>query len=392
MRRTEARQGVRMMTFRGVLDRYEAAEFNQMEAAELLGISERTFRRWCHRYEEAGEAGLLDRRLGQASGRRVPLDREQEVETLYRTRYSGFTARHFHEHLVGEHGFSWGYTWTKSFLQSKGLLARAPRRGAHRRKRPRRPLPGMMLHQDGSRHEWLMGNDALDLIVTMDDATNTVYSAFLTEEEGTASTFRALSEVFSTRGLPLSLYTDRGSHYFQTPEAGGSVDRKHPTQVGRALAHLGVEHIAAYSPQARGRSERMFQTLQDRLVKELGLAGITTMAAANTFLREVYLPAHNQRFAVKAEQEGSAFVAIPGVDLNEILCIQEDRQVGNDNTVTFHRRRLQIPPSPLRAHFVKARVRVRHYHDDTYAIFHGPRCLGRYDAGGGLIGALGEAA
>ena len=183
MRRTEARQGVRMMTFRGVLDRYEAAEFNQMEAAELLGISERTFRRWCHRYEEAGEAGLLDRRLGQASGRRVPLDREQEVETLYRTRYSGFTARHFHEHLVGEHGFSWGYTWTKSFLQSKGLLARAPRRGAHRRKRPRRPLPGMMLHQDGSRHEWLMGHDALDLIVTMDDATNTVYSAFLTEEE-----------------------------------------------------------------------------------------------------------------------------------------------------------------------------------------------------------------
>ena len=158
---------------------------------------------------------------------------------------------------------------------------------------------------------------SLDLIVTMDDATNTVYSAFLTEEEGTAPTFRALSEVFSTRGLPLSLYTDRGSHYFQTPEAGGSVDRKHPTQVGRALAHLGVEHIAAYSPQARGRSERMFQTLQDRLVKELGLAGITTMAAANTFLREVYLPAHNQRFAVKAEQEGSAFVAIPGVDLND---------------------------------------------------------------------------
>ena len=250
----------------------------------------------------------------------------------------------------------------------------------------------MMLHQDGSRHEWLMGHDALDLIVTMDDATNTVYSAFLTEEEGTASTFRALSEVFSTRGLPLSLYTDRGSHYFQTPEAGGSVDRKHPTQVGRGWRIWGWSISRRIRLRHAADRSGCSKPCQDRLVKELGLAGITTMAAANTFLREVYLPAHNQRFAVKAEQEGSAFVAIPGVDLNEILCIQEDRQVGNDNTVTFHRRRLQIPPSPLRAHFVKARVRVRHYHDDTYAIFDGPRCLGRYDAGGGLIGALGEAA
>lgn len=392
MRRTEVLQGVRVITFRNVLGRYEAAEFNQIEAAELLGISERTFRRWSQRYEEAGEAGLFDRRLGRASGKRVPLDWEQEVETLYRTRYSGFTARHFHEHLVRDHGFNWGYTWTKSFLQSKGLLAEAPRRGAHRRKRPRRPLPGMMLHQDGSRHEWLAGHDAMDLIVTMDDATNTIYSAFLTEEEGTASTFRALSEVFSEHGLPLSLYTDRGSHYFLTPEAGGPVDRTRPTQVGRALAQLGVEHIAAYSPQARGRSERMFQTLQDRLVKELALAAITTVEAANTFLRAVFLPAHNARFSVPAEQEGSAFVAITGLDLNEVLCLQEERQVGNDNTVTFHRHRLQIPPSPLRAHFVKARVRVRHYHDGTYAVFHGPRCLGRYDAAGVLINDIRQAA
>jgi len=383
---------VRVITFRSVLGRYEAAEFNQMEAAELLGISERTFRRWSQRYEEAGEAGLLDRRLGRLSGKRVPLDREQEVEALYRTRYNGFTARHFHEHLVRDHGFNWGYTWTKSFLQSKGLLARAPRRGAHRRKRPRRPLPGMMLHQDGSRHEWLAGHPAMDLIVTMDDATNTIYSAFLTKEEGTASTFRALSEVFSEHGLPLSLYTDRGSHYFLTPAADGPIDRTRPTQVGRALAQLGVQHIAAYSPQARGRSERMFQTLQDRLVKELTLAAITTVEAANRFLREVYLPAHNARFSIPAEQQGSAFVAIPGVDLNEILCIQEERQVGNDNTVIFHRHRLQIPPSPLRPHFVKTHVWVRHYYDGTYAVFRGPRCLGRYDAAGVLIDDVKKAA
>ena len=392
MRRSEAHQGVRMIKFRSVLGRYEADAFNQLEAAELLGVSERTFRRWCLRFEEAGEAGLLDRRLGRASGKRVPVDREQEVEALYRTRYSGFTARHFHDHLVRDHGFHWGYTWTKSFLQSKGLVARAKRRGAHRRKRPRRPLPGMMLHQDGSRHVWLAGQAAMDLIVTMDDATSMIYSAFLTPEEGTASTFQALLEVFITQGLPLSLYTDRGSHYFFTPTAGGPVDRKQLTQVGRALAHLGVEHIAAYSPQARGRSERVFQTLQDRLVKELALAGITDVEAANRFLREVYIPAHNARFAVPAEQEGAAFVAIPGVDLNEILCIQEERQVSNDNTVTFHRLCLQIPPSPLRAHFVKARVRVRQYHDGNHAIFHDPRCLGRYDAAGFLKGETQQAA
>ena len=384
MRRSAALQGVRLIKFESVLGRYESSELNQMEAAELLGVSERTFRRWCGRYEEGGEARLLDRRLGHASGKRVPVDREAEVEALYRTRYSGFTAKHFHEHLVRDHKFSWGYTWTKIFLQSKGLLVRAKRRGAHRRKRPRRPLPGMMLHQDGSRHEWLAGHDAMDLIVTMDDATSEIYSAFLVTEEGTASTFRALLEVFGRHGLPLSFYTDRGSHYFVTPEAGGPVDRKNPTQVGRALTHLGVEPIAAYSPQARGRSERLFATLQDRLVKELALAAITTVADADRFLRDVYIPAHNARFAVAAEQPGSAFVAVPGVDLNEILCVQEDRLVGQDNTVVFHRLRLQIPPSPLRPHFVKARVKVRQYQNGAHAVFHGLRCLGRYNAHGDL--------
>jgi transposase len=393
MRRTEALQGVRVIKFRSVFDRYEASELNQIDAAALLGITERTFRRWCVRFEEAGEAGLLDRRLGHASGKRVPNEREEQIEQLYRTRYSGFTAKHFHEHLVREHGFSWGYTWTKVFLQSKGLLAHAKTRGAHRRKRPRRPLPGMMLHQDGSRHEWIGGLDAMDLIVTMDDATSTIYSAFLLPEEGTASTFQALLEVFGRHGLPLSLYTDRGSHYFHTPAAGGPVDRKSPTQVGRALAQLGVEHIAAYSPEARGRSERLFGTLQDRLVKELALAGIATVGAANDFLRDVYIPAHNARFAVKAELEGSAFVTISGVDLAEILCVQEDRQVSHDNTVVFRKLRLQIPPSPLRAHFVRSTVKVRQYHDGSHAIFHGPRCLGRYDRHGVLRAApLGAAA
>jgi transposase len=384
MRWTQACQGVRMIKFLSVWDRYEASELSQLEAAELLGMSERTFRRWTARYEEDGEAGLLDRRLGKASGKRVPGDRSEEVEALYRTRYQGFTAKHFHEHLVRHHKFNWGYTWTKVFLQTRGLLPRAKRRGAHRRKRERRPLPGMMLHQDGSRHAWLEGQPALDLIVTMDDATSEVYSAFLAEEEGTASTFRALAEVFGEHGLPLSLYTDRGSHYFVTPEAGAKVAKEQLTQVGRALAHLGVEHIPAYSPQARGRSERLFQTLQDRLVKELALAGIATVEAANTFLSQTYVPAHNARFAVSPREEGSAFVAIPGADLAEILCVEEERQVGNDNCVSFNRLKLQIPESPMRSHFVKAKVKVRHYPDGSLAVFHGPRCLGRYGAQGQL--------
>ena len=390
MRRSEALQGVRMIRFRSVLGRYEADELNQIEAAEMLGVSERTFRRWCRRFEDDGEAGLLDRRLGRPSARRVPLDDEAEIERLYRTRYQGFTAQHFHEHLVRDHLFRWSYTWTKLFLRSKGLLEKAPRRGVHRRKRPRRPLPGMMLHQDGSRHVWLEGQPALDLIVTMDDATGEVYSAFLVDEEGTASTFRALLEVIGRHGLPLSLYTDRGSHYFHTPEAGGRVDRDQPTQVGRALGQLSIEHIAAYSPQARGRSERLFGTLQGRVPKELALAGITTVDAANAWLRDPYIGAHNVRFAVKAEQDGSAFVAAAGLDLVETLCIQEERIVGNDNCVSYENRKLQIPASPLRPHFVRATVKVHQYPDGNLAIFHGRRCLGRYDSAGVPIGEPAE--
>jgi transposase len=373
-----------MLKLRSVLDRYEASELSQLEAAELLGVGERTFRRWKRRFDEEGEAGLVDRRLGKVSGKEVPADEAMRVAELYRTRFSGFTAKHFHEHLVSDYGFRWGYTWTKTFLQSKGLLEKAQRRGAHRRKRPRRPMPGMMLHQDGSRHVWLAGQPAMDLIVTLDDATSRIYSAFLVPEEGTDSTFRALREVFEAHGLPCSLYTDRGSHYFLTPEAGGKVAKDQLTQVGRALEHLGIEHIAAYSPQARGRSERAFRTLQDRLPKELALAGVTALEDANRFIGEIHIPAHNAGFAIKSEQEGSAFVPVTGIDLGEILCIQEERKVGHDNTVAFNRLRLQIPENPLRPHYVRATVKVRRYLDGSHAIFHGPRCLARYDCEGRL--------
>jgi transposase len=386
MRRTEVLQGVRMLKFRDVFGRCEEGNLSRLEAAELLGVNERTFRRWCRRYEEEGEAGLTDRRLGKPSPKQVPAAEAAAIEQLYRERYAGFTAKHFHEHAVKNHGLRWGYTWTKTYLQERGHLKKAPRRGAHRRKRPRKPLPGMMLHQDGSRHCWIPGLDlALDLIVTLDDATGAIYSAFLVEEEGTFSSFRGLAEVFAAHGLPCSLYTDRGSHYFFTPKAGEKVDARASTQVGRALAQLGIEHIAAYSPQARGRSERIFRTLQDRLPKEIALAGVTELAQANHFIAESFLPEYNERFAIAAAEPGSAFVTVAPTQWQDVLCVQEERIVNNDNTVVFQGLRLQIPQSRLRAHFVKARVRVHQYLDGTHAIFHGPKCLARYQADGELI-------
>src|SRR5256885_3707475 len=263
--------------------------------------------------------------------------------------------KHFHEHGARDHRFIWGYTWTKTQLHTAGLVERAKRRGAHRRKRERKPCEGMMLHQDGSPHVWLEGQAPLDLIVTMDDATSTIYSAFLVEQEGTASSLCGLLEVFVAHGLPCALYTDRGSHYFYTDKAGEAVDKERLTQVGRALDRLGVEHIPAYSPEARGRSERMVGTLQDRLVKELQHAGIRDIETANQWIREVYLPAHNARFAKPAALPEKAFVPVAADLLSEALCIEEERVVGRDNTVSYARLKLQLPESRVRAHYVKAR-------------------------------------
>lgn len=380
MRRTEVLQGIRQMKFGEVFARTERRELTQAEAAEILGMSERNFRRWRDRYEAEGAAGLYDRRLGKVSARRVPVDTVMEALKLFDTRYWDFTARHFFDKLIAEHNFKRSYNWTRLMLQSHGRVRKAPRRGAHRRKRPRRPLPGMMLHQDGSSHEWVAGRRC-DLIVTMDDATSEIYSALFAGEEGTMSSFRGLLDVISARGLFCSLYADRGSHYWHTSEAGGKVDRNNPTQVGRALQQLGIELIPAYSPEARGRSERMFGTLQNRLPQELRLAGITTMDEANRFLREVFLPEHNRRFAVAPEEPGSAFIPFAG-NLDDILCIQEERTVGNDNTVRYQGLSLQIPEDRHRHHYVKAKVRVHEYPDGHLTVFHGPRRLAVFEPDG----------
>jgi hypothetical protein len=371
-----------MQKFRDVLSRWDRGDLSMMEAGELLGMSERQFRRYRDRYAEEGEAGLVDRRLGKVSPRRVEAEVIEWMLDLYRQRYAGWNVKHFHEHLVRDHNFSWGYTWTKVQLHTAGLVDGAKRRGAHRRKRERKPCEGMMLHQDASQHDWLCDGSLLDLVVTMDDATSTIYSAFLVEQEGTASSFQGLMETFCAKGLPSSLYTDRGSHYFYTPEAGGKVDKARLTQVGRALKQLGVEHIPAYSPEARGRSERMFSTLQERLPKELALAGITDMEAANRFIAETYLPTHNARFAVLPAVAESAFVTAEAAQLAEILCIEEERIVSRDNTISFERLKLQLPPSPIRHHYVKANVKVRRYPDGSIAVFHGPRKIAAYQNNG----------
>jgi transposase len=389
MNRAAWLQDRRMGKFESVLRRYDGKELSGQEAGEILGMSERQFRRCRRRYEEDGLDGLLDRRLGRVSARRVPVDTAMWMLDEYRRHHMGWNVKHFHEHIQRRHGFGWSYTWTKMQLQAARLVSQAPRRGAHRRKRPRRPCIGMMLHQDGSRFAWLEGAPPLDLIVTMDDATNEIYSGFLVEEEGTASTFKALLEVFIAQGLPSSVYTDRGSHYFLTPKAGGEVDKMQLTQVGRALERLGIEHIPAYSPEARGRSERMFGTLQGRLPKELRLLGINDIDEANRYIRDIYLPLHNARFARPAQiAEESAFVPGDPAMLADILCIEQDRVVARDNTVSYEGHSLQLPNSPVRPHYVKARVKVREYPDGQLAIFHGPRCLARYRAQGEEIAAV----
>ena len=308
--------------------------------------TERTFRRWSGRYDAEGTEGLQDRRIGRLSARAVPVDEALRRLTWYETRYTGWTIKHFHERGHIEHGGTRAYSWAKKTLQAAGHVTWATRRGAHRKKRPRKPLPGMLLHQDGSTHEWVPGCQ-WDLIVTLDDATTEIYSAFFVEEEGTLSRVRGLQEVMETRGLFSSLYTDRGSHYWYTDEAGGKVDKTRLTQVHRALQQLGITLIPAYSPEARGRSERAFRTLQDRLPNELALAGIMEMAAANRYLTEQFLPEYNNRLMVRATEPGTAFLPWVSTHLADILCVQDERVVAKDNTVRYQGLSLQIPGPAL---------------------------------------------
>lgn len=371
----------RKMRFQEAFDGWNEGRLTQAEAALLLGQCERSFRRHIERFEADGLEGLLDKRLSQISKRRASGVEVDHVVELYKSGFAGWNVTHFHSKYKAEFKGARSYSWLKTVLQGAGVVKTSKRRGKHRIKRERAPLPGMMLHQDASTHRWV-ANAVWDLVVTMDDATSEHTSMFFCEQEGTASSFHGIGQTIANYGLFASLYSDRGSHYFTTPEAGGKVDKVNLTEVGRALKQLGIVHIAAYSPEARGRSERAFQTHQGRLPQELARAGITDMISANRYLDQVYRPAYNREFCVPSTLTGSAYVPFISGNLPDILCEQHERTVGNDNCVSFEGLCLQIPADELRYHYVRTRVRVHRYVDATLAVFHGPRKLAAYDAMG----------
>jgi len=372
----------RAMKVQEVILRAVAKKITWIQAAEILGVTPRHMRRWKEKYEQFGFHALFDGRRGKASPRRVPSAVLEEVLRLYRERYFDLNVRHFHEKLTGEHGFAVSYTWTKGVLQGAGLVKRQPRRGGHRKRRARRPLPGMLLHIDASQHQWFCDERWHDLIVILDDATSAIYYAQLVAEESTRTVLRALREVVEAQGLFCSLYSDRASHFWLTPKAGEPVDRQALTQVGRAMRELGIQMIPAYSPQARGRSERSFRTWQGRLPQELRLQGITTPEGANRFLHEQYIAEFNVRFGVAASAEGTAFVPSTRADLDRVFCLQHERMVARDNTASFARLTLQIERQQWRGTLAGCRVTVYEHLDGTLSLGYGTHEVGRYASDG----------
>jgi hypothetical protein len=374
----------RAMTYQQVIMRALAGSWTWLKAADVLGISPRALRRWRARYEQDPVLGLLDRRRRRPSHRTAPRAEVQRLLQLYRERYQGFNVRHFHQLARRGHGVTLSYSFVKLALQAAGLVRKGRPRGRHRRRREPRPCFGELLHLDGSRHAWLSLHPTTrqTLVAILDDATKRLLYAQLWPSETTEAVMTALRTVFERLGLPIALYTDRARWAFYTPKAGGKVDPRHPTQLGRALGRLGVEHIPAYSPQARGRSERLNRTLQDRLVKELALHGVTTLEAANAYLQEYFIPAYNEEFAHAPADPQPAFVSCAGVDLEAILCHEEERTVGPDNVVTFDAVALQLAKQPGRRTCAGLRVLVRRHLDGRHSVWHGPRCLGAYDGTG----------
>jgi transposase len=382
----------RAMKIQEVILRAISKQITWIQAAEIIGVRPRTMRRWRYRYEQHGYDGLFDRRLKRPSPKRVPLETVEKVLCLYREQYFDFNVAAYVEKLHEVHEIELSYSWVKTALQKAGLVAKKSKRGPHRKRRPRRPLVGMLLHVDGSKHAWLPTRGLQDLIVLFDDATSEVYYAQLVLEESTATVMAGLKEVVQRKGVFCALYADRASHLVYTPKAGGPPQPGHRTQIGRALEQLGIELIPANSPQARGRCERLYGTWQGRLPQELRLRGITNLAEANRFLREEWIEFHNRRFAVQASQEGTAFVPAYGADLEKIFSRQEHRVVGNDNTVRYQRKLLQIERQDFRYSMARCRVLVCEHLDGKLSVYYGPHLVGRYDAQGQLLAEQDQAA
>jgi transposase len=372
----------RMMKVQDVLLKAMAKKITWWAAAEIIGVTDRTMRRWRERLEKDGYAGLSDRRKGKPSAQRIPLATVEEVLGLYQETYYDLNIRHFHEKLRDKHAIQLSYTWVQRALQGAGLVAKRHKRGPHRRRRPRRPLPGMLLHIDGSKHQWFNDDRWYDLIVILDDATSEIYYAQLVEEESTRTVMAGLREVIEVQGLFCAVYSDRGSHFFVTVKAGEKVDKHRLTQVGRAMKELGVQMIAAYSPQARGRSERNFGTWQGRLPQELRLAGITTAEGANGFLRDRYIEEFNSQFQVSAVEKGTAFRRTSRSDLNWIFTVQTERVVAKDNTVAIGDRLWQIDKTRFRSTLAGSTVTIHEHLDEAVSIRYGPHVVGRFDRTG----------
>lgn len=368
------------MKIQEVILKAMAGKLKWWEAAEIIGVTDRTMRRWRQQYAEHGYSGLWDYRKRSPSPKRVPVAELEQVLRLYREQYYDYSVRHFQEKLCEVHGIHYSYTWVKTALQEAGLVERRKKRGSHRKRRPRRPLPGMMLHIDGSEHRWFSDDRNVELLVVMDDATSETYYAQFVGAEDTRSVMTAFREVIEKQGLFCSAYSDRASHFFSTPKRGGPVDATRPTQVGRALQELGVKMIAAYSPQARGRSERSFGTWQGRLPQELRLRGITDPDEANEFLRNEYIAEFNRKFAVPAAQKGTAFVRLRRNDLDWIFSIQHERTVDNDNTIRLNNRVFQLAQTRWRNTLAGQTVIVHEHLDGRVSIRYGPHLVAQYQS------------
>lgn len=366
------------MKIQEVILKAMAGKLKWWEAAEIIGVTDRTMRRWRAQYEEHGYSGLWDYRKRKPSPKRVPVEALQQVLQLYREKYFDFNVQHFHEKLVEEHEIRFSYTWVKTALQEAGLVERRKKRGSHRKRRPRRPLPGMMLHIDGSEHRWFQDGRYYELIVIMDDATSEIYYAQLAESEGTLSVMAALREVIQSKGLFCTLYSDRAGHFFVTPKRGEPVDKNRPTQVGLALQELGVKMIAAYSPEARGRSERNFGTWQGRLPQELRLRRIKDIEKANQFLQREYIAEFNRKFSVAAAHKGSAFVRLRRKDLDWIFSVKHERTVNNDNTIALDNRVFQLDQTRWRDTLAGQTVTVHEHLDGRMSIRYGPHVIAHY--------------
>lgn len=361
-----------------VILRAAAGKLSWVAAAEIMGVTDRTMRRWRERLNQHGYSGLWDYRKRKPSPKRVPMATVEQVLHLYREQYFDFNVRHFHEKLRELHGIELSYGWVKTALQSAGFVKKRKKPGSHRKRRPRKPLPGMMLHMDGSEHRWFTDGRKYELIVILDDATTEIYYAQLVDAECTQTVMAALREVIETKGLFCSLYSDRAGHFFVTPKRGERVDRSRPTQVGRALQELGVKMIPAYSPEARGRSERNFGTWQGRLPQELRLRGITDPEQANEFLRTQYIAELNRKFAVAAAEKGSAFVRSRRQDMDWIFSVQHERTVNNDNTVALANRIFQLDQTRWRNTLAGQTVVVHEHLDGRMSIRYGPHLIAQY--------------